>query len=200
MSQVNLLPPEVRERQRARRRTALVALAGALALAIVVGASALQVVGLRRVEGELAAQERVNAELEAEVASLQEFADLEAQLQAQRQLVDAVFLGEVSFSRVLLDVSRTIPDNAFLTELSAQITAPTQGTEPGAVVGSLSFSGTVGDIDALAAFLTRLEQVRGWVNPWTSNAQETGPFTGQYDFSAGADLSVEALTRRGGRP
>ncbi len=204
MSQVNLLPPEIKERQRARRVTAVVALAGVGVAAVVGFLYVVQVLNLSRVTADLRAQEELNRQLESEIADLQRFADLQEELRARRELLDTVFANEVSFSEALLDLSRIIPSNAYLTDLTAQITAPTvapaEGAEePTPLVGSMSFTGFVADIDTLATWLTRLEQVRGWVNPWASNAQETAALSGQYHFSSGVDLSREALTRRGGR-
>jgi hypothetical protein len=51
--------------------------------------------------------------------------------------------------------------------------------------------------DTLAAWLTRLEQVRGWVNAWANSASESGPFTRVYTFQSGVDLSKDVVTKRG---
>ncbi len=64
-------------------------------------------------------------------------------------------------------------------------------------VGSFTASGAADGFESLASWLTRLESVKGWVNPWMSSATETGPNTGLYQFSSGVDLSEDALTARG---
>jgi Tfp pilus assembly protein PilN len=201
MSQVNLLPPEIRERQRTRRLTSVVALAGVVVLAGIAFLYGVQVLTLSQVHQDLEAQEAVNRALQAEVASLQRFADLRAELEEKQALVGEVFANEVSWSGALLDVSRLIPDDAYLTGMTAQITAatgqPEVGEAGGQLVGTISFDGVVADIRTLADWLTRLEGVRGWENAWTTNATETAPFSGHYTFSSGVDLSVEAVTRRG---
>jgi hypothetical protein len=39
--------------------------------------------------------------------------------------------------------------------------------------------------------------VKGWVNPWTNSASESGPFTRIYQFQSGVDLSSDVVTKRG---
>ena len=202
MGQVNLLPPEIRERQRTRRLTALGALAGAVVLAGVGFLYGVQALTLSQVREDLRAQEAVNSQLQAEIASLQRFADLQAELREKQALVADVFRGEVSWSGALLDLSRVIPADAYLTGMTAQLSVqtgqPAEPTPEGAeLIGSITFDGVVADIDTLADWLTRLEGVRGWVNAWASNATETEPFSGHYPFSSGVDLSLDAATRRG---
>lgn len=202
MSRVNLLPPELRQRQAVRRNTAIVAGVGVIVLAAVGFFYFLQVLNLSRSEDDLAAQQQVNAEIEAEMSELRRFADLEAQLAAGQDLIDTVFANEVSWSAVLLDVSRAIPSNAYLTSLTGTLSAPTVGEaapegETPSLVGSLSFNGQALEADTIAAWLTRLEQIEGWVNAWMQSAAETGPFTRIYNFASGADLTVDAVTERG---
>ena len=77
--------------------------------------------------------------------------------------------GEVSFSALLMDVSRVIPSDAYLDNLAVQAdqgqTPPTGRPDPG-LIGAITASGQAVSIDTLSDFLTRLEQVKGWVNPW----------------------------------
>ena len=127
MSQVNLLPPELRERQAIRRTTSLVVAAGLAALALIGIFYFFQVQRLSQAQSDLEAQQATNARLESQIASLQEFADLQAELAAKEALVDEIFVNEVSWSSALLDVSRVIPDASYLTNLTGQITATVAG-------------------------------------------------------------------------
>ena len=100
-----------------------------------------------------------------------------------------------------MDLSRTIPSDAYLNAFSATLTAPVAGAPAPApatgFVGSFTASGAADGFDSLASWLTRLESVNGWVNPWFSSATETGPNTGLYTFTSGVDLSDASLTDRG---
>lgn len=204
MSQVNLLPPEIRERQAVRRRTSLVAGAGVIVLALVGFFYLTQTMELSSVKDELAAQQRSNAQLRSQIAELQPFADLQATLAEREKLVQTLYANEVSWASVLLDVSRVIPDQSYLTQLSGQITAPTgtvigapqDGTETG-LIGNVTFSGVARETRTIASWLTRLEQVRGWVNAWVNNASENAAYSRIYTFDGGIDLTIDAATARG---
>lgn len=204
MSKVNLLPPELRQRQLERRTTTLVAAIGAAVLTLILVFYFFQTMQLSSAQDELAEQRQANADLSAQIAELQPYADLQADLAAKQQLVDSLYLNEVSWAGVLLDVSRVIPDESYLTNLTGQITAPT-GTQVGtpveggttSLIGSVTFSGVARETRTIASWLTRLEQIRGWVNPWVNNAQENAAFSRIYTFDGGLDLTIDAATERG---
>ncbi len=205
MSKVNLLPPELRQKQAERRTTTLVSAIGAAVITLILVFFFFQGMQLSSARDELAEQQATNAELSAQIAELQPFAVLQQELAAKQQLVDTLYLNEVSWAGVLLDVSRVIPDDSYLTNLTGQITAPT-GTQVGAVpveggtttlIGNVTFSGVARETQTIASWLTRLEQIRGWVNPWVNNAQENAEFSRIYTFDGGIDLTPDAATERG---
>ena len=201
MSQVNLLPPELRARQRTKQLTTLIVGAGAVVVVLLLGFWFLQGQKLAGVNDDIAAQNLTNSELQAQIGELQEFQALQEQAAAQQALLTTAFSGEVSFSQMLMDLSRTIPSDAYLDSFNAILAAPVvEGavpTTPTTFVGSFTAGGASDGLESLASWLTRLESVKGWVNPWFSSATETGPNTGLYTFSSGVDLSEDALTARG---
>ena len=205
MSQVNLLPPELRQRQAIRRKTSLVVAAGLAVLALIGVFYFLQTQRLASAEDDLAAQNEVNAQLEAEIADLQPYADLQQTLVAKQQLVATLFLNEVSWSSALLDISRVIPDAQYLTNLDGRLSAvtggiaapPTTATPDTTLIGSMSFAGVAQDTSTIASWLTRLDEVQGWVNSWVASAQEDAPFSGIYTFTSGLDISAAGATDRG---
>jgi Tfp pilus assembly protein PilN len=206
VSQVNLLPPELRERLAIRRTTSLVVAAGLAVLALIGIFYFFQVQRLSRVQSDLELQQAQNARLGSQIASLQQYADLQAELASKEALVAEIFVNEVSWSSALLDVSRVIPDASYLTNLTGQITAtlagevvtePTGGTPETTLIGTMSFAGVANQTETIATWITRLEQVQGWVNAWVNSAQEDAPFSRIYTFSNGLDLTQEAVTERG---
>ena len=206
MSEVNLLPPELRERHAIRRTTSLVVAAGLVVLALIGIFYFFQVQRLSQAQSDLEAQQSRNARLESQIFSLQEFADLQAELASKEALLGEIFVNEVSWSSALLDVSRVIPDASYLTNLSGQITPtvvgevatePTGGTPETALIGNMTFAGVANQTETIATWITRLEDVQGWVNAWVNSAQEDAPFSRIYTFSNGLDLTQEAATARG---
>ena len=206
MSLVNLLPPELRERQAIRRATSLVVAAGLAALALIGIFYLFQVQRLSQVQSDLEAQQSTNVRLVSQIASLKEFAALQAELTAKEALIDVIFVNEVSWSSALLDVSRVIPDASYLTDLTGQIVAteageavaePTGGTPETTLVGNMTFAGVANQTETIATWITRLEEVQGWVNAWVNSAQEDAPGSRIYTFSNGLDLTQEAVTERG---
>ena len=205
MSQVNLLPPEIRQGQAVRRRTTMIVVAGVGLIVLIGFFYFLQLGRLSDAQDDLAAQQARNDEIRGEIAQLQPFADLEQTLADRQALVAELYLNEVSWSAALLDISRVIPDASVLTSLTGSLTAvgaPTDPTlppptVPGGLIGSMSFAGTASQTDTISTWLTRLEQVEGWVNAWVSSAQESGARTRIYTFASGVDLSPDATTERG---
>ncbi len=206
MSQVNLLPPELRQRQATRRATSIVVLVGLALLALVGLFYFLQVQRLSEAQDALEAQQARNAELEGQIAGLQQFAALQAELASKEALLATIFENEVSWSSALLDVSRVIPDASYLTNLTGQVTAlagaeaappATGGTPDTTLIGAMTFTGVAQGTETIADWLTRLEQVQGWVNAWANSAQEDAPFSRVYTFANGLDLTQEAATERG---
>jgi Tfp pilus assembly protein PilN len=206
MSQVNLLPPEIRERQKVRQRTVIIGAIGGAVLLLILGFYFLQTLSLNSVNEDLGAQEQTNQATQAEIAALARFGELQDELSAKRELRTAVYADEIAWSGVLVDISRIIPTDAVLTSLSAQITpaeaagdaavavAPTTSAD---LIGTITYAGKVDGIDTLAAWLARLGQVRGWVNPFSTSATEITPRSNDYDFASTVDLTRDALTPRG---
>lgn len=201
MSQVNLLPREVIQRQRQRRLTVLIGLGSAFAVGLIFLFYLVQVGRLGSVQEEIDAQTRTNQGLQVEIQALQEFADLQQEAQRKQELLASAFAGEISFSGLLMDVSRLIPSTAFLDQLSIQTNLGAAPVDPAveapvqAFVGSVTLGGESTDLDTVADLLTRLERVEGWVNPWVTNAADAEGIGVTY--STGVDLSEGVLTERG---
>jgi len=199
MSQVNLLPREIMQRQRLRRLTFLIGAGSVGVMALIVLFFLVQVGTLGSVQELIDLQARTNQGIQTQIDALQEFDDLRAESQRKQALLASAFTGEVSFSGVLMDVSRLIPATAYLTDLSIQTSAPapvdvTAPTPAQAFVGAISLGGISSDFNTVADLLTRLERVQGWLNPWVQSAAdaETG-----VTLTTGVDLGSAVVTERG---
>jgi Tfp pilus assembly protein PilN len=197
VSQVNLLPPDIRQRQQTRRVAFLIAAGGVALLLLVLFVYLLASQSLNGVNDDIAAQTAQNAKYQAQIAELQRFADLKNEAAAKTLLLNSVFADELSFSGAMLDVSRVIPSDAFLSSLT--ITLNPVGTATGettTIVGTLAFSGEGASAESVATLLNRLENVTGWVNPFVTSVARSG--VGDFvQFTGTVDLTVDALTKRG---
>jgi Tfp pilus assembly protein PilN len=198
VSEVNLLPPEILAAQRQRRMAGVVALAGIGVIGLILVFYVLQLGNLGGVRSDIEEQQQTNASLQRDIDRLREFDELRARAQAKQELLNTVFANEISFSGLLMDVSRVIPTNAALTSMTAATQDPTPTTGGSTLLmGRVDVGGLALDYDTLASWLTRLERVRGWVNPWITSIAD--PQAGPITYTSGVDLTTAVVTNRGRR-
>jgi Tfp pilus assembly protein PilN len=202
---INLLPPEVGQRQQIRRRTLLVVVGGVVVVALILGMYFLQVLRLGRVEEDLAAQEARNADLRTQIAGLQDVTTLEVEISAARDLVASLLADRVLWSGVLRDISLVLPGETWLNGMTGTTGAPAAATEgqaaapAGGLIGQVSFNGFAFDHRDVALWLSRLEDVRGFINPWLSTSAKTEIGSREVvSFTTSVDLSEQALARATG--
>jgi Tfp pilus assembly protein PilN len=200
---INLLPPEILERQRARRRTFAIIAVGVVVLLLLGGFYVLQLMRLRNLEEELAEQQAINRQLQAEIAQLQDVARLQEQLADSRALLADILSDQVYWSAILRDIALVIPGETWLNGLTGTIAAAAEAEAEVQIseglVGSISFTGFAFDHRDVALWLSRLEDVRGFANPWLQNSTRTTIGTVEVvSFTSSVDLSEQALARRGG--
>jgi Tfp pilus assembly protein PilN len=170
----------------------------------------LQVARLSDADRELASQEEVNNGLRQQIGELQEFQLLKQNVAARAALVDQATAGRVLWSGVLGDLSKIIPGQMWLTSFTGTLAPPplaagapagtpaaapaTPGVVPAAsLVGTIQFQGRALNHPTIAQWLTRLERVTGWVNPWVSNAQTTQEGLNEVEFSGTVDITTDAV-------
>jgi Tfp pilus assembly protein PilN len=196
VSQVNLLPPDILAAQRQRRLAGVMALAGAGVIGLIFVFYVLQLGSLGSVRDDIERAEQNNAGLQRDIDALQRFEEIRSRAQAKQDLLNQVFANEISFSGILMDVSRVIPSDAALTSFSATSQEPVATTGGSTLLtGRMDVAGLAINYDTIASWLMRLERIRGWVNPWVTSIAdpETGPIT----YSSGVDLTTAVVTERG---
>ncbi len=193
MTRLNLLPPEVLLRRRARRLTRA-AIAGILVVLVALGGLyAYQRSQLASVNEQLAQQQARNAALQAKIAPLAQFAQIEQQLASGQKTLAEIQADQIQWSGALRDLSMVIPDSVYVTAMSGSVTITGAAVTPGptGLIGQLQFSGQAVSYPAVALWLNRLEEVTGWANAWVSTAsQNTG--AGGVQFAGTVDLTPQA--------
>jgi hypothetical protein len=202
-ARVNLLPPELATKRRARRITHItfVGLAAWLAVLGSLFVAKTAQVDDARAERD-AAQTQVQV-LEQQVAALDEYRVLAAQLDARGALLTASMSEEVSWARILNDLSLAFPADASMTTLDATLAAavePVAGEiSPAEAVGDVAFNGY--SVERLApgveGVLIDFANARGFVNTYltTASLQEKAE-TEVTDFNGSVRLDENARTGR----
>lgn len=209
MRRIDLLPSVYAERRRQRRNVVSVFVAGLLVLLLLLGWWFYLGIQINDAEEELAQVVAQNDALEAEIAELQRFAALAAEVEAKRTALQTVFAGDIDWPALLTEVAMVIPGEVWLTSLvgSAGSTegASPVGTETAAVridnnepFGRLEFGGTSLSMPGVAKWMIRLESVKEFFAVYLNNAaaaeQEVG--VGTVSFESTLELSEKATSRR----
>lgn len=197
---VNLLPREVEERNRAVRQRALATGAGALLVLGLAGGYLYQVRQVGAAEDQLAAeQDRLQA-LEAEVATLREYEDLESRVTASESLLATALGGEASFAGLMQDVAAVVPSDVALTQVTVTLggddDARPGDAEAVTTAGTLTVEGntTSGHAPGMHRFLLQLEKVAAFDDVYFSRSELTDD--GLTEFSIDVELGPEILTGR----
>jgi Tfp pilus assembly protein PilN len=209
MRRIELLPQTYIEERRQRRKTATIVAGGLVLLTLLIGywiSLGVQISGARN---ELAQIQARNQTLQAEVAELQRFADLEAEVNEKRASLATVMAGDVDWPGVLTEVAMVVPGEIWLTNLTAsagQTEGATQvGTETAAVrvstqepFGRIQFTGSSLSMPGVAKWLVRLNTVKEFNALWLNNATE-GEATDAVEivsFDSTLELSDRAASKR----
>ncbi|MCA1726154.1 MAG: PilN domain-containing protein [Actinobacteria bacterium] len=200
MTRINLLPPEIAQRQRARRQTTVVAAIALVVVLLLAFFYVLQQITLGGIDRDLKAQRDKNADLQAQVDELKRFDEIIAEIGRKEELLATLLRNEVRWSGVLRDLSLVVPGDAWLLSMDASVedvlgTSSVSATSSD-IIGSISFTGVADRHPTVAEWLTALEKIRGFLNPWISESVqgnvETVPvvqFTSTVDLTT--DVTVE---------
>jgi Tfp pilus assembly protein PilN len=202
MTQVNLLPTDVRQRLKTRQLTVLVGMVSAIVVAGLLVFFVLQSHKLASANSDLAAAQSQNQELQAKVNDLMRFQQLNDEKTAQETTVQTAKAGTVAFSGVMHDLSMVIPSTVYLNSVTANLSlGDGASTQPntGGVIGNIQFQGSASDHLAVATWLTRLAEVSGWDNSWITASTKRGTNadgtkTDWVDFTGSVDLGSKVAS------
>ncbi|MEI8336174.1 MAG: pilus assembly protein PilM, partial [Actinomycetes bacterium] len=218
---INLLPDKGAEIDRKR----ILTLAGSIGAALLVVLGFMTFLASNRLSSAESARDRAqerNAALEAEAAKYSD-------AQAEKALVDGlsrqavtVLATDVSWSRMLQEIARTIPNDSWLTAFQGSTAAPTAGaasfdstagvtgvtgaTTPNSGVisdiGTASFSATGLDFTSVASWIQRIGEVPSFSGLWVPSATKdgaAGTTRSLVTYSSTANITSAATSDRASR-
>lgn len=211
MPRVNLLPPEIREAATFRRFQLAMVAAGVGAVAIVGALTFAAHQSVSHAKTDLAAAQAQQTSLQSQLAGLQSVRDVYSQVAAKKAMLAQAMGSEIRWSYYLTDLSLKIPQNVWLTNVTAteQATAspaaspaaapaaaPAAGLVP-AGIGSVAFTGVAFSHDDVATWLDVLAKERGFTNAYFTNSTKAaiGPKS-VVNFSSSVTLTQAALSGR----
>lgn len=209
MHRIDLLPSVYQERRRQKRNVTSVLIAGLLVLLLLLGWWFFLGMQINDAEDELEVVQATNAQLEAEIAELQRFAELAAEVEAKRTALQTVFAGDVDWPALLTEIAMVVPGEVWLTNLTASAGqtegATPVGTETAAVriddkepFGRITFTGNSLSMPGVARWMIRLESVREffavYLNDATVNEAEVG--VDVVEFGSTLELGERAVSGR----
>lgn len=209
MRRIDLLPSTYQEQRRQRRNFALV-IAATLVILLLIGAWWFQLgMQIGDENDKLDAARERNAQLSAEIATLERFERLEAEVIAKRTALVTVMRGDVDWPALMTELAMVIPGEVWLTGLSASAgttegAAPV-GTETAPIrvsdqvpFGRIQFQGKSLSMPGVAKWLVSLRNVREFAAIWLNTATVT-EVAGQpsvVDFDSTLELSDRAASNR----
>lgn len=195
MRPINLLPPEVAEESKRRRRIGMLILAGIAYVLLLVAGVFYWNTKVSAARAEVASQEEINVGYEQQVAALADAGALQAEFQAKAALVQEALAKDVDWGIFLNDLSRLLPERVWVEAFNGNIV---EG-ESAEVVGQVTFSGIGFEFPDVAEWLRSLESAgfSGVIGPWVSTASEsTIGEEAVINFSSTAVLTTGAVTDR----
>lgn len=209
MRRIDLLPVAYVQRRKERRNITLVVLAGLfVALLLLVWYFILrgQISDART---ELANVQSRNQVLEGQIAELQRFALLDAEVKAKRTALQTVFAGDIDWPSVMTSIAMVTPGEVWLNGLEATGSAPTDAAvaPSGGIaltqkvtVGRLSFTANSAScMPGVAKWLVRMTSVEEFDAAWIGSATEADSRPGcepPVTFDSTLELNEKALSHR----
>lgn len=198
-ARVNLLPPEVEERNVARRRTVAMGIAGLVLVGVLVAAYLFQLGRVGDTEDRLEAQQQRVDQLNSELTQLAEFQELERRSDIAEDLLEAALGDEVTMAGLMQDLAAVFPSDTELRDLIVTLSeAPTP--ELGATrvpIGRMILNGaSVNDhAPGLERLMLELSKVAAFSNVYFTGSTQIQD-TSAVEFNVEVDLGPELRTNR----
>jgi len=207
MRRIDLLPAAYVQRRKERRNISFVILAGLLVVLLLMVWYFMLRGQISSARTELANVQRENQVLEGQIAELQRFALLDAEVKAKRTALQTVFAGDIDWPSVMTSIAMVTPGEVWLDGLQATGSGVDETAPVGefpltqkATVGRLSFNASSAScMPGVAKWLVRMANVEEFDAAWIGSATEADSRPGcepPVVFDSTLELNEKALSHR----
>ncbi len=170
---INLLPPELAQRKRARQILSSLGAGGIVLVAVLGLFYGVQAARLAAERNRLEVQQEKNDALQAKIGQLAAVDRAQRELARRTDLLASLTQREIRWSTVLSDVSLVIPSDAWLTNLTGTVNATAAADDEGTtILGNIALNGVTFSHVDVAKWLTRLSSVEQFTFPYLSLSQK----------------------------
>jgi Tfp pilus assembly protein PilN len=210
MRPVNLIPPEARRGEKAPTRTGVLS----YVIVAVLGAALVGVTGVVLTNNQISERKAEKSSLEGQLAEAElqakrvsAFASFAGLQQARAQTVDQLARSRFDWERVLRELAIVIPEDVWLTNLSATVSPEVQIDDSGSSSGSgattsesvqgpsLQIEGCSAGHEAVARFLAALRDIDGVTRVSVLSSDRPDPDSGTAGSSSAGGAAGDCRTR-----
>jgi Tfp pilus assembly protein PilN len=211
MRRIDLLPVAYVQRRRDRRNVSIVIAIGLFLVLLMVAWYFYLRTEISTANTELSTVKAQNAGLENQIAELQRFAELDAEVKAKRTALQTVFAGDIDWPAILTEIAMVTPGEVWLDTLQASA-GNTEGSTPvdtetneirltqKSPVGRIAFdANSASCMPGVAKWLIRLASVEEFDAAWIGSASESDSRPGcepPVIFNSTLELNDNALSHR----
>ena len=209
MRRIDLLPARYAEKRKERRRVALALVAGGLVFLLLVGYWFLLGTKISSEKDTLADVQAQNQALQAQIAELQQFADLDAEVQLKRGALQTVMSGDIDWPALLTELAMVVPADVWLSNFTASAGTTEGSTQVGTeanpvrissepAVGRIQFSGSALSMPGVSKWLIRLGTVKKFAAIWLNSATVAASGEGSevVNFESTLELNSKSFSDR----
>lgn len=169
MVRINLIPPEIVEKRKYERYFRYVMVAGAVILAVLLGAWAILSFQVRSLNEDLQSRKEVASQLNTQAAAFAIFEEKQSDLAARKAIADQALAGRINWAKVSNEVSLVLPSEVWAVGLTA---SQDQGMQLTLVALDATDTPDVGH-KAVAKTMVRLNNLNDLYNVWLTASQKS---------------------------
>lgn len=173
VTRINLLPPEIRQRDKRERLVVYMFLSLIVIAALMLAVKFQRDLKISEAKAELEQVRSEAAGIERSIAQLKEYEDREKELARLEGVVNSAMAGSISWSKVMTDISMVIPNDVVLKQASFTKDGITFSAE------AIPMEGQTAGHKPVAKWLINISKVPSFKYVWlsSSNKDQRGKLT-----------------------